>query len=248
MNVKSLVCVLPLLGLGLLGSGQQAQAVTFASFDAADFRFVNQGVNSHFGTYDALGSSMSIPLSFRYLVPNAYGAENSPIAAHLTLTSNVNGTAVPTFGFNFQNMQDITWTFTADTPINGKSTLLYGSGFLHGPGPKCTGTLFGQAKGTTANFTQDTSVEGQDVKFASDFLDFLSQPQTQEAASTSYTSLTPSLLIANNHYLGGFTGTGTGTFASVPGPKSPVPEPGSVVLLCGTGIGGVLLRLRRRRS
>ena len=230
--------------------GASAQTTTFGQFfqksQGNQFSFVNNGNASTF--FSGTGPSASaIPVTFTYLVSNGYGGISTPIAANLLLSASVSGPAgsATIFGSTFfsQPLTNINLSFTAITPILGKTNLL---SIVSNPTPT-TGAITGIRGGGTANENSDT-LTANTVTFTSDFLDF-SQTVDRNSA-LSFTSVTPTLFMNANGFLNSFTASGTGTFASGGSPIriNAVPEPGVTALLGGLGVVGTVFGVRRRKK
>lgn len=239
--------------LALLGAshvGASAQTTTFAQFfqngQGNQFSFVNNGNASQFISGTGMTAS-SIPVLFTYLVSNGYGGTATPILANLSLSADVSGPAgsATIFGTTFlsQPLTNINLSFTAVTPILGKTNLL---SIVSTPNPT-TGALSGIRNGNTANENSDT-MTANSLTFTSDFLNF-SQTINRNMA-LSFTSASPGLSINGNGFLNSFTAAGTGTFASggIPIRINAVPEPGVTALLGGLGVVGTVFGVRRRRK
>lgn len=212
--------------------------ITFAQFQlgngapANPFIFTNAGAGS---TISVVGGS--VPVNFTYQVANTYGAAiGAPIAATMTFTALVSGPAssavIAGKLTDFQNIQLTNMVFTANVPVGGQTNLLSLN--------SSTGTISGKDKGSTAGLTGDSSV-GDTVNFSSAFLPSFAGAQS-ENYSLSFTSVNPSLTIAGNGYLRGFSTSGTGTFAEV------TPEAGSLALLSFGVLPLVALKLRNRKK
>jgi len=212
--------------------------ITFAQFQlgngapANPFVFTNAGAASGISVV-----SGSVPVNFTYQVANGYGAApGSPIAATMTFTAMVSGTATSQLILGklnlFQGLQLTNMVFTANVPVGGQTNLLTVS--------NSTGTLSGINHGSTAGFAGDSST-GDVVNFSSSFLSFAHA--ASENYALSFTSVNPSLAIAGNGYLRSFTTSGTGTFAQVS-----TPEASSLLLLMAGCVPAALIHIRRRNK
>lgn len=107
-----------------LSAAAHAQLTTFAQFTQSGgtrpFTFTNAGVGSTF--------TLTAPISvnFVFQVYNDYNGSSfaTTIPATMTLTSTVAGNVQTLGGFRNQPLTGITMTFTAVTPVDGKSNLL----------------------------------------------------------------------------------------------------------------------------
>lgn len=228
--------------MALLTTAAQAQLTTFAQFTQSGgvrpFSFTNAGAASTF----ALNSPLNV--NFVYQVLNDYNGNGfaATIPAMMTLTSDVASLGQVLGGFRNQPMTNITMTFTANTPVNGKTNLL--TIVANAGGTTSGGSLFGANASSTANFAgSQNGGTGDSVTMTSDFLSFTST--TQRDYSLSLNAATPNFSLNGNGYLNSFTADGTGTFASDPAPFSSfVPEPASLVFVL---LGGIALHRRCRR-
>lgn len=254
-----------------------ANAQTFATFTQINpnlnpVRFINDGVNSRFGTYTAGGVLSSVPATFNYTIPNPLGEglvpDGGAITATMQISSAVNGIGAVAFGSVFQNLQAIDITFTlndaADYPGNVGDVLLRVTGFLslapiEPDGPVDDGTLgttglfSGQVGANAASITSSESVGGPNyVGYASDIVDF-NQVYNSRNFSLSITDLVPTNPPANGlrlgqagedpNYVRNFQASMTGLFASDPQPL--VPEPASLAFVLPT-VAFAGWRLRKR--
>ena len=230
MRRSTFLLALPAAATGLLLFGAPAHAqslTTFASVDTIGqvFTFINSGASSTLSL-----TSASIPVTFRYKVENGYGGINADIPAMMTLTSNVTGAA----GGFIQQMNNISLTITANTPVNGRTNLL---------SMGATGRLNAIEDGSDiASFGGNTR-NTYTVGFSSDFLNFANT--TDRSFNFAFNSLTPQASVNGNGYLNTFNSSGLGNFASNPAPQSTVPEPSALGLLGLVG-APALLTLRRR--
>lgn len=232
MTIRTTVAALACAAV-LGGSALAAQADTFATFLVSEpgntFSFTNSGPGSTFQTLDPVtnNTAVAIPVVFQYNVPNTYsGVPNVNINGTLVVTAQVSAPIASFGGFLFQEMDTVTMTFLADTPVNGDNVLL--------KVVRSAGTIYGRNGGTTASFTGDTNA-GYSVNFESDFLGFTTT--TQRAFALSFTNASPSLASFAG-YLRSFTAAGNGTFDA-----ENIPEPASLGLL---GLGALAL-IRRRK-
>ena len=199
----------------------------FAQFQAGSsgdpFSFTNSGSSS---TFDGT----SVPISFAYLVPNGTGT-TSIIPATLTLSSVVDGTATKeNLGgtvYDFQNLQDVNVTITADSPINGQSNLLTLTG--------ADATLAGQNQKSVLSLSDTPTT----LDYTSSFLNFA--PGADSFSLSFNTS--SSVGIASDDYLksltaGGASGSFAGTVSStlVPESSGAITMVAGLLLLCGLGV------------
>jgi len=241
-----------------------ATPVTFADYSLAagagnPFKYTNTaGPNSTFTLVSA-----SIPVTFTYHVPNAYGAMGVPIAAKLTFTAQVNGvvtkadgTAVTanTAGLSVkQQLKNVVFTFTAISPGANPGTDLLTT-------TASSGELSGRIGTRTLNFNGDTAL-GDSVNYQSDFLNFantIEQDFSFSFSSLTRTTGTPaggplSVQLTGTTATGKgnfnpFTTSGTGTFDSDPAPLNPSPEPAPVAAFLIGGMGLALLAFRGRKA
>jgi hypothetical protein len=216
------------LALFALTETAHAQSLTtFASVDTLGqvFQFVNSGSLSTFGVNPTI-----IPITFKYKVANGYGLINTDVAGTMTLTANVTSTP----GGFAQQMNGVTMSINANTPLNGKTNLLTMTG---------TGRLTSFDTADTANFGGNTN-SGFIVGYTSDFLDF--SATTARSFNFALNSLTPQASLNGNGYMDPFTASGLGNFAANPSPIA-IPEPGSLALLALATLPVAAL-VRRRRS
>ena len=210
----------------------KAQSVTFAQFiqgaTGNPFVFTNSGSNSTF-------NAGPTGVTFTYLEPNSYGATNTTINATMTMTSVVSGAAVNDGGIVTQGLNNIDVTFTALTPVNGKSNLLSLN--------LANGTLAGINGGNTAVLSGSTSA-GNTVAYSSDFLSFGSQNNYSFPFTVKFS--TP-YQIGENGYLNSFRASGTGTFDTST-TTAAVPETSSLLTVGLMVLGTGLLCVARRRS
>ena len=196
-----------------------ASAQTFATFGQIDpnlnpVRFVNDGVNSRFGTYDALGNLSSVPVTFFYTIPSFIGEGSLPDAGAITATMTISSIARGTgaaFGESvFQNLRAIDITFRLNDPEYGpglqNKILLRVTGALSLPpinGPASapvrngslgtTGLFSGQEGANAAGITASESLGGPNyVGYASELLNF-NQNYNSRNFSLSITDILPTV-------------------------------------------------------
>lgn len=116
--------------------------------------------------------------------------------------------------------------------------------------PSTTGAQFSSSVGGSGASFNASATPGNlnQLIMSSAYINFIGQ--TQETASWSISSLNPNFatgtVTANQSFPGPtFTGSGSGTFSSNPGPVAATPEPGTVLMLGGGLIA--LSQLRRRK-
>jgi hypothetical protein len=218
-------------------------AVTFASFPAVaghPFTFTNNSTSPN-----NLKLTANVPVTFQFLVPNLYGAPNTPIAAQLVLTAVATSPQSGTLPNIDQTFSSVSMTFTAiGGPHPGSNLLTLVS--------TSTGDLTGKVGGSKASFGGDTGT-GDTVDFTSDFLFFNST--TTRDYDIELTTVFPTLGIGShtsgNHQTTGFpktfTATGGGSFDSNPAPNIGVPEPSPAIALLLGGAGLALLFVRNRK-
>ncbi|MEO7716606.1 MAG: hypothetical protein ABIY70_10405 [Capsulimonas sp.] len=238
-----------------------ATPVTFADFSlrggtANPFRYTNSaGPNSTFTLVSA-----TIPVTFTYQVPNAYGASGTSIKALLSFSGQVNGVVTKADGTALvgspagvsvmQKLKNVTFTFTAITAGNIPGTNLLTT-------TASTGALTGRIGGRTLSFGGDTGL-GDSVNYSSDFLNFTHTiEQDFNFSFTSLTNLTGGGALAvktSGNLASGkgnfvpFSTSGTGTFDSDPAPLLPSPEPAPVAAFLIGGMGLALLAFRGRKA
>ncbi|MCX6366341.1 MAG: PEP-CTERM sorting domain-containing protein [Armatimonadetes bacterium] len=227
----------------VLTSSAHAQFTTFANFSQAGggskpFTFTNSGASSTF--------NLAVPqdINFFYQVINDYNGSSfaTLIPAKMTLSATVGAVTDDLGGTLRQSLTSITMTYTADTPVNGKTNLLTIVANAGGTPGRRGGFLIGTDGGSTASFTgSQNGATGDSVTMTSDFLLF--NNTTRRDYSLSLNALTPDFTLNVNGYLNNFTADATGTFATNPAPQATIPEPATLALL---GLGGVVLRRRRR--
>jgi len=215
-----------------------AGPVTFAQFSqtnpGASFTFTNNTLSGN----DLLLTA-TVPVDFKYLVPNGYGPVSTVIPASLTMTGVVSANAFTSAGFIFQPFSSITMNFTDIATSSNLLTVVTGT----------TGTLLGQPGSNSAVLNGDTG-GGDTVTFTSDWLSFAGV--LNEDFSLSFSGLNPTLAIqgagANVHpgKLRTFTAAGTGTFG-VETPDRGVPEPSPALALLFGAAGLALLFARNRK-
>lgn len=208
-----------------------AQTTTFADFtqqsNAKLFVFNNTGSTSTF--------TATAPIKFTYEVPNGTGFTATQILGTLTMSATVDAPASSSGLHNIeQTFGATTLTFTASTPINGKTNLL------------TVVATDSALDGKNNSGAPVLSLDG--VTFTSDFLDFSNTNERNGALSFSAFN---NLSIAGNGYLTSNQGNGTGTFATNPPPTVPtVPEPATTAAmgLGMLGIFGMMFRARKRST
>lgn len=244
MKIRSMLSTaIAAVGIAVMAAPTFALPVTFAQFQQGipgnQFSFTNNSTSPN-----NLKLTASLPVTFKFLVPNLYGLPNQPIAATLVLTAIANPAAA-TFGNNvFQQFSSVSMTFTAVVPVNGHNNLLTVVSTSNGE-------LDAKKGANSASLNGDTG-SGNTVNFTSDFVFFgatISRDYT-----LSFTSLTPAFSLATttaNHqtvgYPKSFKAAGTGTFASDPAPNLGTPEPSPALALLLGGAGLTLLFVRNRK-
>jgi len=241
MKIRTLIAT---AAIALCAVPSFAVPTTFAQFQQASsgnqFTFTNNSTSP-----TNLELTASLPVNFEFLVPNLYGAANTPIAATLTLTGTANPAATTSGANVFQEFSTVTMTFTADTPVDGHSNLLTLES-------SSNGELDAKKNASSASLNGDTG-SGSVVDFSSDFVFF--NLTTERAYDLSFTSLSVPFTLATTttgHQTVGFpktfTAAGTGTFASDPAPNIGVPEPSPAIALLLGGAGLALLFARTRKT
>lgn len=233
----ALLAITAFVGLSGLADRATSADVTFAQFQqnlaGKPFTFINTGATSTF-------ASASTPVNFQFLVPNGYGLVNQNIAAMLTLSAVVDGTALTAGSLVDQSLKQVQLSIVANTPVGGNDLLLRVD--VDGSG-NSTAHLSGLAGGRFAMNAADTGAAvASKFSYSSDFVGFVSNTSSNYALS--FSSILPSLLVHANGYLSSFTGSGTGTFAA-----TIVPEPGTAgLVLAGFGIVACAYRRRSARQ
>jgi len=254
------------LALGALafGTAAHAQLTSFAEFGSINTTQGGPGPAtpqpSIFFTNTGATSTLSVVTgtNYRFLfdVNNSYdnGAGNN-IRASVSMSATVNGVATTAGSTITQNLQNITITYTAVTPIatsqGPKSNLLtvtFLSGFLTG---------ISGSGGMTFNSGTPTSSGSTLTGFSSDFLDFSGvTTETFSLALTAVNNTSPAgtgPTVNGNGYLDSFGASFTGIYSSDPPPPyQPLPAtPGSASAMIGIAMAGMqfgMVRLRRRRK
>jgi len=245
MKIRTILSTaIAVVGVAALAVPTLAAPVTFAQFQQAtsgnQFTFTNNSTSPN-----NLKLTASLPVNFEFLVPNLYGAANTPIAATLTITATASPAAAVSGNNVFQNFTTVSMTFTAIGGPHPGSDLLTVL-------PTSNGELDAKKGASSASFNGDTG-SGSEVDFTSDFLFF--NLTTERAYDLSFTSLSVPFKLAthlpsNKQTTGfpvGFKAAGTGTFASDPAPNTGVPEPSPVLALLFGGAGLALLFVRNRK-
>lgn len=237
-----------LSALTVLALTPKAQAqTTFASFaqigNDPTFRFKNDGLTNNPSQIQFLSQLQSepagsfvtsaIPVNFFYSVPNGYASLNGlttdPIAATLTLTSQAAGNSIVGGGLALQQLQAISITITANTPVNGLSNLLTMS--------LSTGKLFGTDGGAAATL-QGSEVSGDTVTFSSDFVN----TDGQNSYNISITGANPNFSQGSNNFIQAFDANATGSFTA----SVVIPEPASILFFSALPILGIVRRKRNK--
>lgn len=286
------------LSLALLIGGAAHAQTQFASFTQADpnynlpFRMYNDGTSSsRFGLIDASGNELTttvnsvnytgVLVNFQYQIVNGYGSSvGANVQAIMRMTANVNGNVIDLDGGTVlpgdslrQGLRDIQISFTAITPVNGKTNLLsIGSyvpgstdepinGFAPGNGNNNTNSTNGStarlngSAGSSTAAVEATESAGNFafVGYASDFLDFTTLDYTNRNYSISLANVQPTFNVGPNGsgansaaYLQNFVSSAGGTFGSNPLPFQ-LPEPGTIGLMFMGMIAGTGVVLRKRR-
>ncbi|MBC7808231.1 MAG: hypothetical protein H7145_19030 [Akkermansiaceae bacterium] len=220
-----------------------AEMVTFASFTAPtteSFRFVNNG--SATSGFSLSNSPANVTFNFSQGQPNGYGPSNTPIASRLSFSALVSGFGFEGSGVTIQTLQNISISFIAVNPVDGKTNLLSVSG--------ATGRVLGITGGGTFSLSVDTGL-GDTLNYSSDFLLF---PNSAERELTiGFTGSQPSFRLAGasgSSYLRSLSAGGNGNFAADPRPNSTiVPETTSAVLMAsGSMLLGLALLRRLKYS
>ena len=218
-------------------SNASATPATFAQFIAAragnSYVFTNNGSGT--ATFNSIGQ---VNLSF---LDGAIPADkliqplpSGPQLANLTRTSSTTGLTVCqgpcVVGAPF--VQNIGSSLVTIRRASDNALLLEITGNF--------ANLTGQIGGGAGNF--QTSDPPNTLTYTSDFIDFSSA--VSKSRSISFTSATPSFVVAPDGILQSFTAAGTGTFAVDYVAATSVPEPTTVALL---GIGFIGAGMARRR-
>lgn len=238
MKLGKVSTVAAIAAAALCGGLSVAQADApnnFASF------YESTAANSFVFTNTGAGSTLvcaSTPITFVFQSPNTYGAIGQAIPGVLTLSATVNGaassTVIPGGTYLGQPFNNISFSFTANTPVAGHTNLLSITGG--------SDNLSALKNGYNVSLGADT-VNGDNLVFQSDFLTF--GAVTDENYNFALTSSVPAA-IDNNGYFTSFNAAGTGIFASAPLPS---PEPGTLVSLAVlSGCLGIGLIARKRLS
>jgi len=218
-----------------------ALPVTFAQFDQT-----NPGQSFVFTNNNLSGSNLeltaTVPVDFEYLVPNGTGTL-APTTIKATLVMTAIASPAVVVGTNvIEPYSSVSMTFTANTPIGGKTNLLTVVSTT-------TGTLTSKLNANSASLNGDSG-GGDIVTFTSDFLNFGST--VTRDYDLSFSSLNPHMAIANGsghttaHFPVSFTTSGTGTFGSDPAPTFGAPEPSpALALLIGAGLTLLFVRTRK---
>jgi len=199
------------------------QADTFANWSQTTsgnpFQFLNAGGASSLGL-----SASPIDVTFKYLVPNSYGAVGADIDAKLTFNTLASDPGSTTLGGAalVQPLNLVTETFT----VGNKNLLTVTAD---------KATLWGFTGGKTAGISSDTSL-GSKITYTSDFLSFAGKGDRQ--LSASFISSKP--LGLDGDHLGSNTFSGTGNFSA-----APVPEVSTMVSFAAMAMFMMALGFRR---
>jgi hypothetical protein len=166
------------------------------------------------------------PVQVTIDVANSGGSTPTSIAATLSYSADSTGNAGRLFGFlDADTVDNVSFSFTADTPINGHTNIL-----------SSVSPSTGDLSGTAAGFSLDGQNPGDGITVSSDFID-VSQ-LTNDSFQFLITDVN-SLPNVDGSVLEDFNAhVGTGTIAA-----DAVPEPASLSCLAIGGLG--LLRRRR---
>jgi hypothetical protein len=204
------------------------------------FTFKNNGAES------GLSASL-IDVTFKYLLPNTYGAANANIDARLTLVALVDAKATNTGGEITQTMSFALLGVRAVKQVNGNDDLMTAGLFA-------PNTVQGQITGTLnakqSLYDAPTTHSPNALTISSSFFDF-NGDYKKLGVELTLKPMNNALTINANGYLDSFTASGSGIIFGTP-ITAVVPEPASWVLAsAGLVPAAVLSRRcdrRRRRS
>lgn len=224
-----------LVFLGVVSTpATEAATVTFGNFSGVSGNPFTYSSNTTTATF----ATASIPVTFTYVnTPNLPPSVNGSLAAHLVINA-TSTSAAQSVGFGQVGEAGFNGTLTI--LLDGLNTNLLTVNFVNA-------SLFGGNNGQTFSFGQDTSTSGRlsDVVYTSQYIGFIAV--TSNNFSLTFTSTTPSFhLTTGNTFFDPFVASGTGTFASNPGPIG-VPEPATAAGM-GFGLVAIAAFARRRKA
>jgi hypothetical protein len=228
MHIRKWLCMTLLIGwAAAMAPPARADNQQFADFfqvitGAKPFRFVNSGGTAHFGTYTSAGAVTSTNVDLQVGL-NIY-------VTNLVMTSQVNGNATQTGSFASQNLKNISLVFT--NPVS--HVVLF----------KAMASFGGLTGGSTPTGSSSAALNAFDP---TDMVTYYADPSLglsfipPDDFGLSFSGFSGPFKKSGN-YLGNFTASGVGNFAST------VPEAATSVSLGLMFAGTVLLGIRGQRG
>ena len=220
--LHAFICGLIALLAGLVPTAVSAGTLATFTFKANQtITFTNDGA-------DSMLAGDNIKVTFKFTMPNTYGAANANIDAELQLVGRVSGMAKNNNNVLDQPMTLAALIVIADKKVGGKNQL-FTSLALN----RVSADLGGTLNAKTSTFSGPGNNSPRPMPATSDFFDFGNYMDI--GFQVTLTNMSKPLTINKNGYLDTFTASGSGEIFGIP-VVATVPEPASIVLLSSSGV------------